>query len=125
MDALHAKNILTRRANHRHYSSIAQLKTAHGPSRDPDHRGSQSACAGCRSRGEHRGAQQAGQTGIAARLAGSMAHPADGGGRGDEPFTAAKSSQALVGESALAKKQPACPIGLIFALKARRSAASV
>jgi hypothetical protein len=24
------ENILTRRANHRHYSSIAQLETAHG-----------------------------------------------------------------------------------------------
>ena len=47
---------------------------------DPDHRRSQSACAGGGARGEDRGAQQAGQAGVAARPARAMAHPADGGG---------------------------------------------
>ena len=47
---------------------------------DPDHSGSQSACAGRSACREYRGAQQAGQAGIAAGAARSMAHPADGGG---------------------------------------------
>ena len=46
---------------------------------DPDHRRSQPACARRRAGRKHRGAQQAGQTGIAARAARTMAHPADGG----------------------------------------------
>ena len=47
---------------------------------DPDHRRPQPACAGRGARREHRGAQQAGQAGVAAGLARAMAHPADGGG---------------------------------------------
>jgi hypothetical protein len=33
MDDLARENILTRRANHRHYFNIAKLKTAHGPAK--------------------------------------------------------------------------------------------
>ncbi len=47
----------------------------------PDHRGSQSACAGRGAGRERRRTQQAGQAGIPEGLIGSVAHPADGGGR--------------------------------------------
>ena len=47
---------------------------------DPDHRRPQPACAGRGARRENRGAQQAGQAGVAAGPARPVAHPADGGG---------------------------------------------
>ena len=49
---------------------------------DPDHGGPQPEGAGGRARGKYRGAQQAGQTGLAARAARPVAHPAAGGGGG-------------------------------------------
>jgi Na+/proline symporter/PAS domain-containing protein len=48
---------------------------------DPDHRRSQPACAGRRPAGKDRGAQQAGEAGLAARTARAMAHAADDRGR--------------------------------------------
>ena len=47
---------------------------------DPDHGRPQPECAGGRARGKYRGAQQAGQTGLAARAARPVARPAAGGG---------------------------------------------
>ena len=47
---------------------------------DPDHRRPQPACPRRGARGEHRGAEQAGEAGLAARPARPVAHPADGRG---------------------------------------------
>ncbi|MGY4448346.1 Na+/proline symporter [Bradyrhizobium sp. i1.3.1] len=47
---------------------------------DPDHRRPQPRSAGRRARGKCRGAQQAGEAGLAPRPAGTVAHAADGGG---------------------------------------------
>ena len=59
-------------------SAAASAKT----SGHPDHGGSQPERPGGRARGEHRDPQQAGETGLAPRPAGAVAHPADGGGGG-------------------------------------------
>ena len=50
------------------------------PAGDPDHRRPQPACPRRGARGEDRGAEQAGEAGLTARLARAVAHPADGRG---------------------------------------------